>query len=70
MNLSADNQVLVRALISIGEHFDMFTIAESVETAAEAAFLQEAGIDCLQGFFCGAPTITPPWVEANSRAAG
>ena len=70
INLSSDNQVLMRALISIGEHFDMFTVAESVETAEEAAFLQEAGIDCLQGFYCGVPTIAPPWVETNSHAVG
>jgi predicted signal transduction protein with EAL and GGDEF domain len=27
-----DNQVLTQALASIGKHFDMFTVAESVET--------------------------------------
>ncbi|RMC34294.1 EAL domain-containing protein [Paracoccus alkanivorans] len=56
-----DNQVLTRALQSIAHHFDMFTVAESVETADDAAFLIEMGIDCLQGYYFGAPTITPPW---------
>ena len=55
-----DNQVLVGALISIAHHFDMFTVAEAVETADEAAFLTEMGVDCLQGFYFGAPTIAPP----------
>lgn len=55
-----DNQVLVAALITIAHHFDMFTIAESVETADEAATLIEMGVDCLQGFYFGAPTIAPP----------
>lgn len=56
-----DNQVLTRALMSIAQHFDMFTVAESVETADDASFLIDNGIDCLQGFYFGAPTIAPPW---------
>lgn len=56
-----DNQALTRALQSIAVHFDMFTIAESVETADEAAFLIDMEIDCLQGYYFGAPTISPPW---------
>lgn len=55
-----DCQVLTQALIDIAHHFDMFTIAESVETADDAAFLISMGIDCLQGFYFGAPTIQPP----------
>ncbi|MDO5647320.1 EAL domain-containing protein [Paracoccus sp. (in: a-proteobacteria)] len=55
-----DNQVLTRALMSIAHHFDMFTVAESVETAEDASFLIGAGIDCLQGYYFGAPTMAPP----------
>ncbi len=63
-----DNQVLTRALQSIAHHFDMFTVAESVETAEDAAFLIDMGIDCLQGYYFGAPTIVPPWRSPNSAA--
>ena len=63
-----DNQVLTRALMSIASHFDMFTVAEQVETADDAAFLIELGIDCLQGFYFGAPTISPPWRAPNAAA--
>lgn len=63
-----DNQVLTRALMSIAAHFDMFTVAEQVETADDAAFLIELGIDCLQGFYFGAPTISPPWRAPNAAA--
>ncbi|MBC7157685.1 MAG: EAL domain-containing protein [Rhodobacteraceae bacterium] len=58
-----DNQVLTRALISIARHFDMFTVAESVESAADAAWLIEAGIDCLQGYHYAAPTLRPDWSQ-------
>lgn len=64
-----DNQVLARALQSIAHHFDMFTVAESVETADDAAFLIEMGIDCLQGYYFGAPTIVPPWRSPNAAAS-
>lgn len=63
-----DNQVLTRALQMIAHHFDMFTVAESVETAEDAAYLIEMGIDCLQGYYFGAPTIVPPWRSPNSAA--
>ncbi|MHC0054203.1 EAL domain-containing protein [Actibacterium sp. D379-3] len=62
-----DNQVLTGALISIAQHFDMFTVAESVETADDARFLQQAGIDCMQGYFFGAPSIAPPWKARAPR---
>ncbi|MFD1880169.1 EAL domain-containing protein [Paracoccus pacificus] len=64
-----DNQVLTRALMAIAHHFDMFTVAESVETAEDAAYLINLGIDCLQGYYFGAPTIVPPWKAPASAAA-
>lgn len=64
-----DNQVLAKALISIGQHFDMFTVAESVERAEDAQFLTQSGVDCLQGYFIGAPTISPPWHIGRKRTA-
>lgn len=64
-----DNQVLTAALISIARHFDMFTVAESVESAADAAYLCELGIDCMQGYHFGAPTVLPPWKLAEVAQA-
>lgn len=56
-----DNQVLTRALVSIAQQFDMFTVAEFVESAEDAAFLTSIGVDCLQGYYYGAPTVHPTW---------
>lgn len=50
-----DNQVLAEALITVAHQFEMFAIADGVETAAEAAFLQGVGVDCLQGYHFGVP---------------
>ena len=56
-----DNQVITQALVAIRQQFDMFTVTECVETPAEAAWLQTLGLDCLQGYHFGAPTLVPPW---------
>lgn len=61
-----DNEVLVEALVAISRHFGMLTVAEGVETDAEARFLESAGIDYLQGYAFGAPTLTPPWAPRRS----
>ncbi len=52
-----DNQVLARALLSIAQHFDMFTVAEAVERRQDAETLVKMGVDCLQGYFFGAPAM-------------
>jgi EAL domain-containing protein (putative c-di-GMP-specific phosphodiesterase class I) len=62
-----DNQAVVRSLIAIAKQFDMFVVAESVEREEDAAFLIEAGADCLQGFLYGAPTINPPWESRDNQ---
>ena len=57
----ADNQVLTRAMVDIARQFDMFTVAESVESLADSRWVAEIGVDCQQGYFFGAPTVHPPW---------
>lgn len=58
---SPDNQVLAQALVSIARHFDMFTVAESVESAEDARYLVDIGVDCLQGYYFGVPSTDAPW---------
>lgn len=64
-----DNQVLTRALVSVARQFDMFTVAEFVENAADAAYLTEIGVDCLQGYYFAAPTVQKPWQRPEGRRA-
>ncbi len=63
----ADNQALTAALLSIGKHFHLFTVAEAVETVAEAETLRSMGVDCLQGYLFGAPTMKPNFEGAELR---
>lgn len=60
-----DNQVLVQALVSIARHFDMFTVAESVETEDDARYLVDIGLDCLQGYYFGVPSTEAPWLSSK-----
>lgn len=54
-----DAQCLVRALVDIARHFEMFTVAEYVETEADAAILADIGVDYLQGHLFGRPGPRP-----------
>lgn len=66
-----DNQVLTEALIMIANQFDMFTVAEYVESARDADYLTKAGVDCLQGYLFGAPAAVPrmPSLMQERRSA-
>lgn len=52
------HQVIVAALVSVAQSFEMFTVADGVDSEAEAGFLRNAGVDCLQGYHFGAPRDT------------
>jgi len=60
---NADNQVLTAALISLAQHFEMYTVAEFVESEQDIEFLVNSGIDCMQGYFFGVPTVRPLWLR-------
>ena len=63
-----DNLVLTQAMQSIGEKFDMLVVAEMVEKQEDADLLAKIGIDCLQGYLFGAPTVRPAWLQnSNDR---
>lgn len=59
-----DNQVLTAALISIAKQFDMFSVAEHVENEGEMQYLQNIGIDCVQGYHIGLPELIPEWTQS------
>lgn len=66
---SPDNQVLTAALAGIAEQLGMMTVAESVEQPNDAAYLTAMGVDCLQGYYFGAPTVNPPWLDQRQDRA-
>lgn len=59
----ADNQVMMSASLALAREFDMLTVAQGVESAAEAAWLAALGVDCLQGHRFGLPKLFPDGLE-------
>lgn len=63
-------QVICASLLSVSKQMEKLCVAESVETAAEAAFLRALGVEMLQGYAFGAPTVEPEWLGgAMSKTA-
>jgi len=52
-----DNQLFVRTLVDLARNFGIDTVAEFVTTQQEADLLREYGVDYLQGFYFGEPTL-------------
>jgi EAL domain-containing protein (putative c-di-GMP-specific phosphodiesterase class I) len=50
-----DNQVLAEALITVAHQFEMFAVAEGIESQEQADFLISIGADCVQGYHFGVP---------------
>lgn len=70
ISTNPDNQSLVRALIAVAREFEILVTAESVETRQDAEFLVASGVDCLQGFLFGAPTVKLPWKVEKEAQTG
>jgi diguanylate cyclase (GGDEF)-like protein len=63
-----DNLVFVRTLIDLARTFDLETVAECVETHEDADMLTAEGVDYLQGFAFGKPTLERPWPAQDAHA--
>jgi EAL domain-containing protein (putative c-di-GMP-specific phosphodiesterase class I) len=61
LTIDRDSQVFLRHLLGLTDSLGLATIAESVENAEQVALLRDAGVNFLQGHYCGAPTNHRPW---------
>jgi len=64
----------VSAKSGIAKGLNMMTVAECVETPEEAAMLRHEGVNFLQGYYFGVPTLEKPWIvparPLRAKAAG
>lgn len=60
-----DAQALTQALVAMARALDMGVVAVSVESRDEAEILRRLGVDCLQGYAFGAPSVRPPWLDGG-----
>jgi EAL domain-containing protein (putative c-di-GMP-specific phosphodiesterase class I) len=56
-----DNLVFIRTLIRLARTFNLETVAECVETEAEAELLLNEGVHYMQGYAFGKPDLEVPW---------
>ena len=63
-----NDAALVQAVLSIAQRFRIHTVAEGVETHAQAVFLSTHGCELLQGYFFDKPQPWPAFM-ARARAA-
>lgn len=54
---SLDDAFLVETLVTIAQRFEMMTVAEAVQTPAEARCLANLGVEFFQGFCFGSPSL-------------
>ncbi|MBI3709422.1 MAG: GGDEF and EAL domain-containing protein [Proteobacteria bacterium] len=60
---NVDNQLFIRTLLGLAQGFGLATVAECVETAADAQHLTRRGVRFLQGHYFGRPTTERPWLS-------
>jgi len=65
-----DSRLFVRAMVEIAQHFEMATVAEFVETEAEAETLAALSVTYQQGYLHGAPSMSLMDHAARPVAAG
>ncbi|HZS81246.1 MAG TPA: GGDEF and EAL domain-containing protein [Stellaceae bacterium] len=56
-----ENQVFLRHLLGLLHGLGLKTVAECVETAEEMAILRQQGVDYMQGYFFGKPSLERAW---------
>jgi diguanylate cyclase (GGDEF)-like protein len=62
-----DNQLFVRNLLGLANAFGLETVAECVETAAEAAFVAAEGVTYQQGWFYAKPSLEVPHAAPKAK---
>jgi diguanylate cyclase (GGDEF)-like protein/PAS domain S-box-containing protein len=65
-----DKRELVKAMLSIGAALELETVAEGVETSAQAASLAEHGCKLAQGYFFGKPMTQADFESLLGSGAG
>lgn len=61
---NAESKVFLRHLLGLAQGFGFSTIAEGVESEAQAAILRSEGVGYLQGHHFGMAALDPPWLMA------
>lgn len=61
-----NKQTFVRMMVDLARTFSVETVAEMVDSRADADMLQRLGIDYFQGYMFGVPAVVPSWQKQAS----
>jgi len=61
-----NKQTFVRMMVDLAQTFSVETVAEMVDTRADAEILRRLGVDYLQGYMFGVPSAAPSWQKRAS----
>ena len=62
-----DNQLFVKAILTVARGLHKTTIAECVEDEETLAMLQSFGVDCVQGYYLEMPRVDHPILASSRR---
>ncbi|MDY0309572.1 MAG: EAL domain-containing protein, partial [Castellaniella sp.] len=62
-----DSIAIARLILAMARQLDFWTVAEGVETEAQADFLAQHGCDTLQGYLFARPMPISDWLAAVRR---
>lgn len=63
MTTNANDASLVEIILSVAQHMHLRVVAEGVETAEQAAFLNQRGLVIHQGYLFGKPELAEIWMR-------
>jgi diguanylate cyclase (GGDEF)-like protein len=61
-----NKQTFVRMMVDLAQTFGVETVAEMVDSRADAEILRRLGVDYLQGYMFGVPSTAPSWQKRAS----
>lgn len=65
---SRDDQLFVQTLVHLAKNFRLPVVAEWVGNEDEVTLLRAYGVEYLQGFYLGEPTLDAPWARGDAAA--
>lgn len=63
-----ENRIFVDAIQMLADGFDLETVAEGAETQKEAELLRQRGVNNIQGYAYGRPTLEREWLSQSDDA--
>jgi EAL domain-containing protein (putative c-di-GMP-specific phosphodiesterase class I) len=65
-----DNQLFVKAIVTVARGLHKTTVAECVEDEETLVMLRNFGVDCVQGYYLERPRADHPLLRGASRLRG